>query len=56
MFDRISSYTKPLAALSLVFAIQPALAQTANQVKQTPPILLGTSQLPDDSTASTSIS
>lgn len=43
MFDRISSYTKPLAALSLVFAIQPALAQTANQVKQTPPILLGTS-------------
>ena len=43
MLDRISSQTKFVTALSLFFAIQPALAQTANQVKQTPPILLGTS-------------
>ncbi len=40
MLDRISSQTKFVTALSLFFAIQPALAQTANQVKQTPPILL----------------
>jgi hypothetical protein len=43
MPDRISTRTKFVAALSLLFGIQPALAQTANQVKQTPPVLLGTS-------------
>jgi hypothetical protein len=43
MFDPISSLAKFVAALSLLFAIQPALAQTANEVKQTPPIMLGTS-------------
>ena len=43
MLDRISSQTKFVTALSLLFAMQPALAQTANQLKQTPPILLGTS-------------
>src|SRR6266853_4382437 len=43
MLDRISSQTKFVTALSLLFAMQPALAQTANQVKQTPPVQLGTS-------------
>lgn len=43
MFDRISTGTKLVAALSLLFGIQPALAQTANQVKQPFPISLGTS-------------
>ena len=43
MFDRISSQTKFVIALSLLFVVQPALAQTANQVRQTPPIQLGTS-------------
>src|SRR5438552_11978407 len=43
MFDRISSQTKFVTALSFLFVVQPALAQTANQVKQTPPVQLGTS-------------
>ncbi len=43
MFDRISTRTKFVTALSLLFGIQPALAQTANQVKQAPPVLLGAS-------------
>jgi hypothetical protein len=43
MFDRICTQTKFVTALSLLFGIQPALAQTANQVKQTPPVKLGTS-------------
>src|SRR6266481_1605475 len=43
MFDRISSQTKFVTALSLLFVVQPALAQTANQVRQTPPVQLGTS-------------
>jgi hypothetical protein len=43
MFDHISSRTKFLVALSLMSCIPPALAQTANQVKQTPPVKLGTS-------------
>ncbi len=43
MFDRISSQTKFVTALSLLFVVQPALAQTVNQVRQTPPIQLGTS-------------
>jgi hypothetical protein len=43
MFDRISTRTKLVAALSLLFGIQPALAQTANQVKQLTPVKLGTS-------------
>ncbi len=43
MFDRISSRTKFVTALSLLFVVQPALAQTANQVRQTPPVQLGTS-------------
>lgn len=43
MFNRISTRTKFVSAFLLFFGIQPALAQTANQVKQTPPILLGTS-------------
>src|SRR5258708_14047565 len=43
MFDRISSQTKFVTALSLLFVVQPALAQTANQVRQTPPVQLGPS-------------
>lgn len=44
MFHRIRSCAKLVFALSLFFAIQPAIAQTANQVKQTPPpVKLGTS-------------
>src|SRR5258708_432712 len=43
MFVRISSQTKFACAWLLLFAIQPALAQTVNQAKQTPPIQLGTS-------------
>ena len=38
-----STWTKFVAAVSLWFGIQPALAQTANQVKQTPPVVLGAS-------------
>jgi hypothetical protein len=43
MFHRMRSCTKLVAALSLLFDISPAIAQTANQTKQTPPIQLGTS-------------
>lgn len=46
MLYRIGSCLKsvsPLLLLWVLFAIQPALAQTANQVKQTPPVKLGTS-------------
>ena len=46
MLNRIGSRVKSASALlllSLLFAIQPAIAQTANQVKQTPPVKLGTS-------------
>src|SRR5262249_54985483 len=43
MFDHIISRTKSLVVLSLAFCIPPALAQTANRVKQTPPVKLGTS-------------
>jgi len=43
MFDRISTRAKFVSALLLFFIIPPVLAQTANQVKQTPPIHLGTS-------------
>ncbi|PYT45135.1 MAG: hypothetical protein DMG47_09105 [Acidobacteria bacterium] len=43
MFHRISTLTKFLAALSFLLGMQPAIAQTANQVTQTPPVQLGTS-------------
>jgi len=43
MFNHIISRTKSFVVLSIVFCIPPALAQTANQVKQTPPVKLGTS-------------
>src|SRR5260370_6002537 len=43
MFNWIRRRRKFVCAFLLFFGIQPALAQTANQVKQTPPILLGTS-------------
>ncbi len=45
MFDRISTGTKLVAALSLLLGIQPALGQSPspNQVKQNPPVQLGTS-------------
>ena len=43
MFGRISSRGKFVLALSLLFGIQVVLAQTANQVKQNPPVKLGTS-------------
>src|SRR5437016_7342342 len=43
MFNRISSPAKFVTALALLLAVQPALAQTGNQAKQTPPVKLGTS-------------
>jgi hypothetical protein len=43
MLHRIRSGMRFAAALSLLFGMQSAIAQTANQVKQTPPVKLGTS-------------
>lgn len=43
MFHGIRSCARLAVALSLLFGIQPAIAQTANQVRQTPPVQLGTS-------------